>query len=77
MYLRQKIESRLASLLYEHKEYKDALKLIETLLREVRALDDKLMLVDIQMTESAIHLALRNVPKAKVRVPAFCYSSLL
>lgn len=65
--LRQRLESRLASYLLELREYKPALRIIDELVKEVKKLDDKLLLVEIQLVESRIHLALENVPKAKVR----------
>lgn len=64
-FLRQRIESRLASCLLKQKEYKSALSIIGSLIKEVKKIDDKLLLVEIQLVESRIHLALQNLPKAK------------
>jgi len=64
-FLRQRIESRLASLMLESKMYTEALALLEELLREVKKLDDKPLLVEISLVESATHYALRNLAKAK------------
>lgn len=64
-FLRQRIESRLASLLLEAGEYNKALDLLAELLREVKRLDDKPLLVEIQLVEAKTHHALRNLPKAK------------
>ncbi|KAH7525213.1 hypothetical protein FEM48_Zijuj06G0201200 [Ziziphus jujuba var. spinosa] len=64
-FLRQRVEARLAALLMENKEYSEALNLLSGLIREVRRLDDKLLLVDMDLLESKLHFSLRNLPKAK------------
>ncbi|CAL9025015.1 unnamed protein product [Prunus brigantina] len=51
-FLRQRVEARLASLLMESKEYSEALSLLSGLIKEVRRLDDKLLLVDIDLLET-------------------------
>ncbi|VFQ97797.1 unnamed protein product [Cuscuta campestris] len=69
-FLRQRIEAKLASLLMESKEYAQALALLSCLIKEVRRLDNKLLLVEIDLLESKLHFALRNIAKAKAALTA-------
>lgn len=45
--------------------YYDALTLINSLLRELKKLDDKLVLVEVQLLESQVYHALGNQPKSR------------
>ncbi|KAK9239725.1 hypothetical protein V1525DRAFT_355516 [Lipomyces kononenkoae] len=64
-FLRQSLETRLVSLYIERGAYFDALSLINTLLKELKRLDDKMVLVEVQLFESRVCHALRNIPKSK------------
>lgn len=64
-FLKQRIQARLADLMLQMKQYKDAIKLITRLTKEVKKIDDKLLLVEIELIASRVHHSLQNVPKAK------------
>ena len=64
-FLRQSLEARLIALYYENKRYDEALALISSLLRELKKLDDKNLLVEVQLLESKVYHALSNLQKAR------------
>jgi len=64
-FLRQTLESRLIGLYYDTNRFKDALALGATLLKELKKLDDKNLLVEVQLLESKTYHALGNLPKAR------------
>ncbi|KAJ1962700.1 26S proteasome regulatory subunit rpn6 [Dispira parvispora] len=65
LFLKQSLESRLVALYLENRMFTDALHLVGPLLKELKRLDDKMMLVEVQLLESKIYHALRNLPKAR------------
>lgn len=69
-FLRHRMESKLASILFGKKEYSDALSLITSLLLELKKLDDKQLLVETHLIEAKIYHALRSLPKAKAALTA-------
>lgn len=48
-------------------EYKPALALIDTLLTELKRLDDKMILTEVHLLESRVYKGIQNFPKSKVR----------
>ncbi len=64
-FLRQSLQYRLASLYFERGTQLDAITLIDSLLRELKRLDDKSTLVDVQLLEAKVYHAFRNIPKAR------------
>ena len=69
-FLRQNLETRLVAIYMQKQSYYDALNLINPLLRELKRLDDKLMLVEVQLLESRIYHALGNQTKARASLSA-------
>ena len=55
-------------------QYKPALALIESLLSELKRLDDKLVLTEVHLLESRVHRGTANLPKSKV-CSSFCCST--
>jgi 26S proteasome regulatory subunit N6 len=64
-FMRLSLQTRLVSLYLELQKYHDALQLSTTLLKELRRLDDKMVLVEVQLLESRVYHALRNIPKSR------------
>jgi 26S proteasome regulatory subunit N6 len=50
----------------ENKMYADSLSLIASLNKELKRLDDKNVLMEVQLLESRVHHATKNLPKARV-----------
>lgn len=69
-FLRQRVEAKLAGIMFHQNLFNDALTLIDRLLGELKKLDDKQLLVETHLMESKIHFGLRNVPKAKAALTA-------
>ena len=51
-------------------QYKPALALIESLLTELKRLDDKLVLTEVHLLESRVYRGVGNLAKAEVRYDA-------
>ncbi|XP_055702007.1 26S proteasome non-ATPase regulatory subunit 11 [Phlebotomus papatasi] len=64
-FLRQSLEARLIALYFDTGMYTEALALGSQLLKELKKLDDKNLLVEVQLLESKTYHALSNLPKAR------------
>ncbi|KAL7273549.1 26S proteasome regulatory subunit rpn6 [Rhizina undulata] len=64
-FLRQNLETRLVGLYLQKHSYPEALNLINSLLKELKRLDDKTVLVEVQLLESKVYHAIRNIPKSR------------
>ncbi|EPQ57700.1 PCI-domain-containing protein [Gloeophyllum trabeum ATCC 11539] len=65
IFLKQSLETRLAGIYLDTQQFKPALALIDTLLTELRRLDDKMILTEVHLIESRVYRGTGNMPKAK------------
>ncbi|KAF9476159.1 PCI-domain-containing protein [Pholiota conissans] len=65
IFLKHSLETRLAGIQLETRQYKAALALIETLLTELKRLDDKMILTEVHLLESRVYRGIGNLAKAK------------
>lgn len=66
IFLSQNLETRLIGLYFETRQYREAIPCIDSLLKELKKLDDKAMLTEVHLLESRVNHAIRNADKAKV-----------
>lgn len=64
-FLRQQLQVRLIGLYFGKQAYNDAIALVNKLMRELKRLDDKMMLVEVQLLEAKVYHALRNIAKSR------------
>lgn len=64
-FLRQALEVRLIGLYYDNQRFTDAIQLGAQLLKELKKLDDKLLLVEVQLLESKTYHSIGNLSKAR------------
>ncbi|KAK1747717.1 coatomer subunit beta, partial [Skeletonema marinoi] len=69
-FLRQRVEAKMASVLFQQDKYGEALTLVDRLLVELKKLDDKQLLVEVHLVESKIHHGLRGMAKSKAALTA-------
>merc|ERR1740128_1440079 len=65
IFLRQALEARLIGLYFDTGHYQEALADGGKLLKELKKLDDKNLLVEVQLLESKTYHALSNLPRAR------------
>lgn len=65
VFLRQNLETRLVSLYIEISQFQPAITLINSLLKELKKLDDKIQLVEVHLLESRVYHLLRNMAKSR------------
>ncbi|GBE81659.1 PCI-domain-containing protein [Sparassis latifolia] len=65
IFLKHSLETRLVGLQLETSQYRPALALIDTLLTELKRLDDKMILTEVHLLESRVYRGLGNLAKAK------------
>ncbi|KAF8163850.1 PCI domain-containing protein [Crassisporium funariophilum] len=65
IFLKHSLETRLVSLQLETQQYKPALTLIDTLLTELKRLDDKMILTEVHLLESRVYRGIGNLAKSK------------
>ncbi|CCL98765.1 uncharacterized protein FIBRA_00770 [Fibroporia radiculosa] len=65
IFLKHSLETRLVGLQLETSQYKPALALIDTLLTELKRLDDKMILTEVHLLESRVYRGVGNISKAK------------
>ncbi|CCJ29282.1 unnamed protein product [Pneumocystis jirovecii] len=65
IFLKLSLETHIVELYIKAQQYTKALQLVETLLIELKRLDDKFQLVEVYLLESQIYYAIKNIPKAR------------
>lgn len=69
-FLRQRVEAKLAAVLFQQNRYGEARELTDSLLVELKKLDDKQLLVEVHLVEARIHHGMRGMAKAKAALTA-------
>mmetsp|Transcript_28291 Transcript_28291/g.74222 ORF Transcript_28291/g.74222 Transcript_28291/m.74222 type:complete len:461 (-) Transcript_28291:45-1427(-) len=64
-FLKQTLEIVLTKLHIKARQFQDALAVAQPLIRELKRLDDKMQLVEVQLMESIAYYALSNYPKSR------------
>jgi 26S proteasome regulatory subunit N6 len=64
-FLRQRLQAKLAQLYMLNENYRESLLLIKKIMYEIKKIDDKPLIVDLQLLEATIYFKLRNYPKSR------------
>jgi len=65
IFLKHSLETRLIAIQLESSQFKPALSLIDSLLTELRRLDDKMILTEVHLLESRVYRGIGNLSKSK------------
>ncbi|KAF7456179.1 PCI domain-containing protein [Cryptosporidium felis] len=69
-FLRHRITARLATVYLSSSQFVKGLEYLEELIKEVKKVDDKVLLVEIYLIESKLEYRIRNIPKSKAALTA-------
>lgn len=69
-FLVQSFQIRLVGFYIDNSQYHDALTLLADVLKQLKKLDDKLLLVEVHLLESKAYHAIRNIPKSRAALTA-------
>jgi 26S proteasome regulatory subunit N6 len=64
-FLRHRLQTKLCELYRLQREYEAAIETINELIKEIKRLDDKNLLIEIQIIESRVYYEVHNVARAK------------
>lgn len=69
-FLKQRVQAKLSMILFLLSDYGSSIALVNSLLTELKKIDDKQLLVETHLVEAKVHHALRNLPKSKAALTA-------
>ncbi|KAM3182563.1 hypothetical protein ACTXT7_012099 [Hymenolepis weldensis] len=64
-FLKQALEARLMGLYADNERYEESLRLGSALLKDLKKLDDKILLVEVQLMESQVYYRVGNLQKSR------------
>ena len=69
-FLQSKAELKLAEILGKRNQLREAVKFVESVIKDARAIDDKHLLVEAHLLETKLQFEMENLPKAKSALTA-------